>query len=112
MPAHEHLSDIQFVTKHHMASETGLSFSQHRVSAVLPGREKPIGTMSWSKKGIHNVEVDPQYQRQGIATELWNRGHQEAASNRSVVAPKHSPDRTDAGDAWAKSVGGRRPRRS
>ncbi len=110
MPAHEHLSDIQFVTKHHLASETGLSFSQHRVSAMQGDRQ--VGTMSWSKKGIHNVEVDPQFQRQGIATALWQRGHQEAATNRNVVAPKHSPDRTDAGDAWAKSVGGRRPRRS
>ena len=69
MPAHEHLSDIQFVTKHHLASETGLSFSQHRVSAMQGDRQ--VGTMSWSKKGIHNVEGplsgDRLISRQGIS---------------------------------------------
>jgi len=109
MPAHEHLG-VQFVTKHYPASETGKSFSQHRVSAMVGDRR--VGTMSWSGKlGVHNVEVDPEYQRQGIATALWQRGHQEAAADPKVPAPKHSADRTEAGDAWARSVGGRLPRR-
>lgn len=110
MAAHEHLSDIQFVVKHHLASETGLSTSLHRVTAMQG--ERQVGTMSWRRGKIDNIEVDPEFQRKGIATELWNRGHQEAAANRSVAKPTHSPDRTDAGDAWAKSVGGRLPRRS
>ena len=96
MPAHESVNPIQFTAEHYPASETGKSFSQHRVSAHVGDRR--IATMSWSGKiGVHNIEVDPQYQRQGIATK--------------VPAPSHSKDRTDAGDAWARSVGGRLPRR-
>lgn len=109
MAAHESLSGIQFVTQHYPASETGKSFNQHRVSAMVGDRR--VGTMSWSKRGIHNVEVDPEFQRRGVATALWERGHAEAAASHDVVQPKHSADRSDAGDAWAKSVGGRRPRR-
>jgi len=110
MPADEHLSGVQFVVKHHLASETGLSMSLHRVSAMVG--ERQVGTMSWKRTGVENIEVDPAHRRQGIASELWRRAHEEAASSPHVVAPKHSKDRTDAGDAWARSVGGRLPRRS
>jgi hypothetical protein len=107
MPAHEKLSDVQFEYRHYPPSESGISFDQHRVAATRGGSE--IGHMSWSQKGVHFIQsMEP---RQGVATALWHEGHRLAAENPKIVKPAHSADRTDSGDAWAKSVGGRLPRR-
>ena len=70
-----------------------------------------VGNMLWSAKQVRNVMVNESHQRQGIGTALWNEGHRLAEENARIPAPKHSPDRTDVGDAWARSVGGRLPRR-
>jgi len=67
--------------------------------------------MSWNSKGITGIEVPPDHQRKGIASAMWAEGHRLAETERGIPAPKHSSDRTDAGDAWARSVGGRLPRR-
>lgn len=109
MPAHEKLSEVQFGYRHYPPSESGTSFSQHRVSAQVGGNE--IGHMSWSKHGLHFIDVNPEHRRQGVATALWNEGHRIASADPSVVKPAHTPDRTDSGDAWARSVGGKLPRR-
>ena len=53
-----------------------------------------------------NIEVDPDHQRQGIATGMWEHAH--SVASRPLV---HSALRTDDGDAWARSVGGRMPGR-
>jgi len=74
-----------------------------------------VGAMHWRKKrsGGENagqvdwVEVDPSFRRLGIGKQMWDHAHELGLR----PAPKHSPERTDAGDAWAKSVGGRVPRR-
>jgi hypothetical protein len=43
----------------------------------------------------------------GMATEMWNHANRVAdAAKGNVPHPEHSSSRTDAGDAWAKSVGG------
>lgn len=55
---------------------------------------------------IESVRVDPSHQRRGIATEMFN-----VAIQRLGKEPKHSSDRSDEGDAWARSVGGTLPRR-
>jgi hypothetical protein len=81
-------------------------------SYVDPGH-RPMGSMSWHHKTgeIIGVYTSKQFQRQGVASSLWSQGHEIAGETRGVPAPKHSPQRTDAGDAWSKAVGGRRPRR-
>lgn len=108
MAAHEKLSEVQFQYKHYPPSESGVSFDQHRLAAV-DKRGQEIGHMSWSNRGIHYIQASQE--RQGIGTALWNEGHRLAAENPGIVKPAHSADRTDSGDAWARSVGGKLPRR-
>lgn len=107
MPAHEKLSNVQFAYRHYPPSESGISFSQHRLAAMRGGQE--IGHMSWSAKGVHFIQTN--VPRRGVATALWNEGHRLAGENPGIAKPAHSADRTDEGDAWAKSVGGKLPRR-
>ncbi len=85
--------------------------SEHNVIARDPGGDF-VGNMRWSAKQVRNVMVNPEHQRQGVATGMWNEGHRLAETNAKIPKPKHSPDRTNEGDAWAKSVGGRLPRRA
>lgn len=70
-----------------------------------------VGNMRWSPQQVRNVMVNESHQRQGVATAMWNEGHRLASENARIPQPKHSPDRTNEGDAWARSVGGRLPRR-
>jgi GNAT superfamily N-acetyltransferase len=67
-----------------------------------------VGDMEWyGKTGIiHHVNVDEEHSRKGLATAMWNWGQE------MKRPPKHSADRTDNGDAWAKAVGGPRPRKA
>lgn len=82
----------------------------HRINAMRGGEK--LGHMSWDRKRIVNIDVDPEHQRQGVATALWNEGHRLAGEVQRIPQPRHSADRTTKGDAWARSVGGRLPRRS
>jgi GNAT superfamily N-acetyltransferase len=82
----------------------------HRVVAEHEGQQ--VGSMTWqtrSKKPgeIEKIEVEPDHQRQGLATAMWNYAHDSGIR----PSPKHSSQRTDAGEAWSKAVGGPRPRR-
>lgn len=85
---------------------------QYAGSSVDPGH-RPMSSMSWHHKTgeVRGVYTAPEHQRQGIASSLWNEG-QRLSSERGVKSPRHSADRTTAGDAWARSVGGRVPRRA
>jgi hypothetical protein len=96
--------DIEYDTK-----DTGASKYQHRITARL-GNEY-AGHMLWTSKEIRNIEVDPEYARQGLATAMWRHGNKLAADNARIPKPQHSAVRTSEGDAWAKSVGGALPRR-
>ena len=104
MAAHEALSNIQF---QYDSPESLGSRLTHRVRAMR-GEEK-VGQMSWDRKQLVNIEVNEQ--RQGVGTALWHEGHRLAAENQRIPQPKHSAYRTKAGDAWARSVGGRLPRK-
>lgn len=64
-----------------------------------------VGQMSWSSKQIEGLDVSDTHQRKGLATAMWNWGQE------MRPRPKHSNDRTDQGDAWAKAIGGPIPRR-
>lgn len=54
---------------------------------------------------IVGIWVPPLLRGQGIATAMWHYAKRTAG----VPSPKHSRARTDAGDGWAKSVGGKLP---
>ena len=101
MPAHEKLS-VQFDYERYG--------SEHNVIARSP-EGGFVGNMRWSAKQVRNVMVSEPHQRQGVATAMWNEGQRLASENARIPQPKHSADRTNEGDAWARSVGGRLPRR-
>lgn len=83
----------------------------HFLRAVSSGGSW-VGDMNWNSRHVHGVQVVPEHRRKGVATSLWNEGQRLASENAKIPAPKHSTDRTDDGDAWARSVGGRLPRRN
>lgn len=81
-------------------------------SGIDPGTQ-PIGSLSWHHKtgeilGLHTV---PEFQRQGVATSMLQESRRIAADTRGVARPRHSDLRTTPGDAWARSLGERLPRR-
>lgn len=64
-----------------------------------------VGNMAWSEKQLEHVSVNPAYQRQGLATEMWKRAGQ-AHKDQPFHYPKPVPSRfrTKPGDEWAWSV--------
>jgi predicted GNAT family acetyltransferase len=90
------LSKLQFNYQH----MPGLN--EHVVEA---GEEADHGHLSWDAHTgrISQVFVPESMRRQGIATQLWNKAHEEA-DKRGIVPPKHSDVRTIEGDKWAQKV--------
>lgn len=71
-----------------------------------------VGHIQWHEGTgeLLSVDVNDAYQRRGIATALHRMATQ-LSGEYGVPAPKHSADRSDQGDAWAKAVGGPLPKR-
>lgn len=104
------LSDIQFQYWRTPRGSTGGPTIEENAHIVEASREgNPVGKLIWSAKTkeIRNIEVDSDHRRQGVATAMWNY-----ANDLDVPKPKHSSDRTEAGDAWARSVSRRLPPRA
>jgi GNAT superfamily N-acetyltransferase len=57
------------------------------------------------RRKVRNIFVKKEHQRKGIATAMWNY------AEANGFKPQHSDDRTDAGEAWARSLGKRLPPR-
>lgn len=72
-----------------------------------------VGNLSWHPHTgeISDLYVRPDYRRQGIATKMWNHAYYSATQGLKIIAPQHSASRTTLGDRWARSVGGKLPRR-
>jgi hypothetical protein len=87
-------------------SDQGERRPRHHIETYL-GDEK-VGELNWygTTGTVHNIDVEEEHSRKGIATAMWEWGQEMRPK------PKHSKDRTDLGDAWAKSVGGPLPRRT
>lgn len=77
----------------------------HLFTAHKDGQQ--VGTLQLQQGGtVDYVEVHPDYQRQGVATGLYNFAKQQHfASGASLPYPEHSTMRSPEGDAWAKSTG-------
>ena len=112
MAASDNLHGIQFrFEKGNPRSPIGKE-TRHRVVAEDAGDY--VGELEWHSRGnrsISNLFVEGNYRRQGVATGMWQHAHEVAKTTRGVQPPRHSADRTDAGDAWAKSVSKRVPPR-
>jgi len=111
------LSPEQFKVSYEGQSDlnthTPESAGWHSVVARDPHGEV-AGQMHWRKKSrggtagqVDWISVEPEHQRQGVGRQMWEH----ANSLGLRPSPKHSNERTDEGDAWARSVGGRLPRR-
>ena len=87
--------------------------NQYAGSDLDPGH-RPVASLSWHHKTgeIRGLFTDPQHQRQGIATAMLGEARRVAGETRGVTHPRHSPQRTKSGEAWARSLGERLPRRS
>lgn len=74
-----------------------------------PNQESPsrISEMVWDKDGtITSMGVHPEHRRKGVASAMWSHA-------RGMGVPlRHSSERSDAGDAWARSIGGNLPERT
>lgn len=96
--------------------DEGGRYLPHRINAKL-GTET-VGYLEWlgSPKDdfnhVQDIHVDPNMRRQGIATGMWKHAHYISTQFDNVAPPSHHTQRTDEGDAWAKSVGGYRPTRT
>lgn len=87
----------------------GYTFTHKSYSTVddiqVQHNGKHAGHMYWGDKGVNDIYVEPEHRNKGVATHLWNmanRLHTEGAARK----PIHSTERTAAGMAWSKKVGG------
>lgn len=69
-----------------------------------------VGRIQWRENTgeINDIRVAPEHQRKGVATAMY-RMAQQLSGEYGVLPPKHSDDRSDQGDAWARAVGGEVP---
>lgn len=65
------------------------------------------GRLEWyGKTGeVREIDVRPEHRRRGLATAMWE------FARDAPKTPKHSPQRTDDGDAWVRTTGDPVPRR-
>jgi hypothetical protein len=89
------------------SGQPNTAYTRHYFTATHP-KFGEIGTMQITELGnnhqIVGVNTTENFKRKGIATLLFRKA-------LSVgLTPRHSSDRTEDGDAWAKSVGGYLPK--
>jgi ribosomal protein S18 acetylase RimI-like enzyme len=85
----------------------------------LPQGGRRVGFIEWEKSEgsesateILEIEVSPEHRRKGLATAALRHSQTVArASKGAIPMPRHSPQRTPEGDAWAKSTGDTLPPR-
>lgn len=118
MSADEHLNPLQF---HYVKPDKELgqydeAFQFHTLHATRQtpeDKEHLAGTLRWSPKTgrVHKIETYPEDRRQGVATGLWHEANRLAQTTRGVNKPRHTEDRTNDGELWARSLGERLPKR-
>jgi len=109
--SHRALNPDQFIFKKATPKEMG-GTPYHRLQAI--GRSgMSMGTLLWhhGTGEVGSIEVNAESRRQGVATQMWRHAQGLAEDTRGVRRPRHSPERTDLGEKWARSLGERLPRR-
>ena len=113
------LSEVQF--RYTAPSKRGF-FAYHQLDAIAPdapnknsksGKSQIVGTIQWHPKSgdVNWVRTHQDYRGLGVATTLWDKANK-LAVDTGIRAPQHSKHRTPEGNEWAKSVGGKMPRRA
>jgi ribosomal protein S18 acetylase RimI-like enzyme len=112
MSAQDKLNPQQFNYFFDAASPNQMAGRTTHELQMFHGNER-IGEMLWhhGTGEIQGINIRPEHRRQGAATTLLGHARQLAENTRGVTRPRHSADRTTAGDAWARSLGERLPRR-
>lgn len=114
MSAGENLSSDQFHFRLHSSNTQG-GYTTRSVTAHEQGEDQEIGHLAWtdypSGPTIHGeiqaVWTHPAHRRKGVATGMWAAARA-YADLHDIVAPRHSEERTYAGDVWAHSVSPKR----
>ena len=75
-------------------------YTVHHIAATHRGKE--VGRIEWDERTseIGHIEVNEKHRRKGIATAMYNM----ARSLPTKEKLGHAPERTDLGDAWAKTT--------
>lgn len=71
----------------------------HTAPGCAEGEKHCTDPSHFTSGVIQAMGVHPEHRRQGVATAMLQAAH------KAGVTPVHSPDRSDAGDAWARSLG-------
>lgn len=106
MAAKDHLSDIQF--RYQKLSNNANQVTAHNEHGQGVGWLRWMGPEGGTFSKPHEVvalAVSKEYQRRGIATEMFNQARQHGPV-------EHSSHRTWQGEKLAKAVGGKMPRKS
>ncbi len=88
-------------------------YSGALITATLIALEdqEPAGYLKWAVEGggkIYDLWTRPDRRRRGVASLLWTVAG-EVAAEHGWPMPQHSGQRTEAGEAWARSMGGTLP---
>ena len=73
--------------------------------------KKHIGTMTVKHNTIDNIQTHSDHRNKGVATMMDRMANFELGKRGASKPAEHSEVRTPAGEAWAKSVGGKLPDR-
>lgn len=113
MAASDNISPAQFgkyrIRYLGVGRPNGPDSGMHRVEARLAGQR--VGGMRWKTEErdapgeIDDITVKHEHRRKGVATAMYNY----AVASGIEPAPQHSPARSLAGDAWAKTTNGHVP---
>jgi hypothetical protein len=71
--------------------------------------KKNVGKLIELRDKVHNIRVNTDYQRKGVATQLLRTANFERGRQGNSGPIGHGEIRTPSGDAWAKAVGGELP---
>lgn len=109
---HRVLSKPQFVTsivKHPQGSRTftrthgGVEMASMSLEPTAGREDEGYHDAPPGSRAVEGIEVHPDYQGQGHATDMWHM------AQKLGLNPVHSVDRTLAGDTWARKMGGHLP---
>ena len=103
---HVHLNDLVSVS-FVCVLDPPTTASLHAITDTLLA----IGSIKWNLDmdgEVGGISVREDWQRKGVAQLLWNVATG-LAEERGWFGPSHSPNRTAAGDAFARSIGGPLP---
>ena len=91
--------------KHKVSTD---EYGMHRID--LFNNFGAVGYLEWEEDGeVNKIYIGDKLRRKGLGTYLWDLAT-ELSEKEGWQPPEHSSRRTEAGDAFAQSIGGYIPR--